>query len=95
MIRVAKLSPKLAKELRKNKPPTHIVAKLLLWVRLVETKGLEEARKTPSWHDEPLQGERKGERSIRLNKAYRAFYAIKEDGEIEIAWVFEVNKHDY
>lgn len=35
------------------------MAKLLHWVGLVEAKGLDEVRKTPSWHDEPLQGEEK------------------------------------
>ncbi|STX29298.1 Uncharacterised protein [Legionella beliardensis] len=27
-----------------------------------------ETRKSPGWHDEPLKGERAGQRSIRLNK---------------------------
>ena len=42
--------------------------------------GLRETRKIKGYHDEPLQGDRKGQRSIRLNKAYRAFYIVKEDG---------------
>jgi hypothetical protein len=34
------------------------------WVDDVEERGLEEVRKIPGWHDEPLKGERKGQRSI-------------------------------
>jgi len=46
-------------------------------------------------HKVILKGERKGQRSIRLNIAYRAIYTIKENGIIEFAYVEEVNKHDY
>lgn len=48
----------------------------------------------PGYHDEPLKGARVGQRSIRLNRAYRAIYVIKNDG-IEFGSVEEVNKHDY
>ena len=76
-----------------KKLPTHIVTKLLFWVREVESKGLEETRKQPGWHDEPLKGDRAGQRSIRLSQAYRAFYKLAQGG-VEIS-VIEVNKHDY
>ena len=33
----------------------------------------------PGYHDEPLKGHRAGQRSIRLSRAYRAIYEIKED----------------
>lgn len=52
-------------------------------------------RKIPSFHDEPLKGDRKGQRSIRLSKAYRAIYKIGKQGNLEIAEIIEVNKHDY
>ena len=52
-------------------------------------------RKIPGFHDEPLKGNRKGQRSIRLSKAYRAIYIIGQQGNIEIAEIIEVNKHDY
>jgi proteic killer suppression protein len=39
-----------------RKVPRHVVVKLLGWVQLVETQGLEEARKIPGYHDEPLKG---------------------------------------
>lgn len=84
----------LAKAAKKDlaKLPTHIVEKFREWVDSVEESGLEEVRKNPGWHDEPLHGTRKGQRSIRLSKAYRAIYVIKE--KIEVL-VVEVNKHDY
>ena len=43
------------------------------WVDAVERVGLEEARKVPGFHDEPLKGKLEGCRSIRLNDAYRAY----------------------
>jgi proteic killer suppression protein len=60
----------LSKDAKKavSKAPKHIVTKLLAWVDLVETEGLEEARKRPGFHDEPLKGELRGKRSIRLSK---------------------------
>jgi proteic killer suppression protein len=45
--------------------------------------------------DEPLSGDRKGQRSVRLNRAYRAIYIQNKDGEIELVTIIEVNKHKY
>ena len=47
------------------------------------------------YHDEPLKGRRLGQRSIRLNKAYRAIYELKNNGTTELVHIEEVNKHDY
>ena len=77
------------------KMPTHIVRKLLAWVDDVEISGLYKTRIIPGYHDEPLKGNRTGQRSIRLNKAYRAIYEIYHEGKIEIVKITEVNKHDY
>ncbi len=41
--------------------------------------GLSEVRKVPGYHDEPLKGQRKGQRSIRLSRSYRAIYVIEEE----------------
>lgn len=78
-----------------HKLPKQVVIKLRRWVGQVNLFGLREVRKIKGFHDEPLKGDRKGQRSIRLNKAYRAFYKVKEDGQIELVEVFEVNKHKY
>ena len=65
-------------------------------VELSELIGLDNTKKIKGYHDEPLSGDRKGQNSIRLNNAYRAFYLIsKETNEIKIIKVIEVNKHEY
>jgi len=64
-------------------------------VKAVEEDGMAEVRKLKGFHDEPLKGDRKGQRSVRLNKAYRAIYRETSSDEIEIAEVLEVNKHEY
>ena len=91
MHRTVKLSV-TEKALRKL--PKHVLVKLHLWVSLVGTHGLENVRRIPGYHDEPLSGTRLGQRSIRLSRSYRAFYRFVQ-GEIELVDVFEVNKHDY
>ena len=73
----------------------YIIESLEAWVDDVEVRGLIEVRKTLGYHDEPLHGDRKGQRSIRLNRAYRAIYVIKSDNSIEFVSVEEVTKHDY
>lgn len=77
------------------KIPIHIARKMGSWIDSVAHDGLQTVRKTPGFHDEPLKGDRKGQRSIRLSKAYRAIYIIGIKGKIEIAEIIEVNKHDY
>lgn len=78
-----------------KKMPRHIVENLASWVDDVETRGLEEVRKIPGYHDEPLHGDRQCQRSIRLSRAYRAIYVVKDESEIEFVSVEEVSKHDY
>ena len=87
----------ITKQARRDltKVPAYIVKKLQAWVDDVVDSGLREVRKIPGYHDEPLHGKRSEEQSIRLSKAYRAIYMIKQDGSIEIVMVLEVNKHDY
>ncbi|KTC88309.1 type II toxin-antitoxin system mRNA interferase toxin, RelE/StbE family [Legionella drozanskii] len=87
----------LAKGAEKDiiKVPSYIKEKLLLWVDSVERLGISKIRTIPGYHDEPLKGERTGQRSIRLNKAYRAIYIENEQKEIVIVSIIEVNKHDY
>ena len=92
MIHRVVLSSDAKKALRKV--PKHIATKLLDWVEDVEDRGLEEVRKIPGYHDEPLRGKRSGQRSIRLSRTYRAIYRIKEE-TIEFVLVEEVSKHEY
>lgn len=78
-----------------EKVPKNIVGALMTWVSSVEKNGINEVRKISGYHDEPLKGDRKGQRSIKLNKAYWAIYEMAESGEIELTTVIEVNKHKY
>lgn len=43
----------------------------------------------------PLKEIEKGQRSIRLNRSYRAIYIINDDGLVEFIKVIEVNNHEY
>jgi toxin HigB-1 len=84
---------KIKKDLKKL--PDHILRKLQKWAEQVEMLGLWEIKKIPGYHDEPLAGDRKGQRSIRLSKSYRAIYMEERDGNIELVLIIEVNKHKY
>jgi proteic killer suppression protein len=88
---------KLSKDAQKNllKIPVYIKEKLLLWINMVEQEGLINSRKIPGFHDELLKGSRKGQRSIRLNKGYRAIYTESTNHTLSIILIIEVNKHDY
>ena len=74
--------------------PKYVKDKLFIWIADVEMHGLYELRKFPGYHDEPLKGDRSGQRSIRLSRAYRAIYVILSN-EIQFVRVEEVSKHDY
>ena len=88
-----KLSVKAMKDLKNL--PAHVVHKLQAWIEMVGDEGLGEVRKIAGYHDEPLKGKRKGQRSIRLNIAYRAIYIINEDNVLQFVEIMEINKHDY
>lgn len=88
-----KVPTKVKKSLKKV--PLSIALKLQAWIDAVGNNGLSEVRKIPGYHDEPLKGKRQGQRSIRLNIAYRAIYSINKDGVISFIEIEEVNKHEY
>lgn len=78
-----------------EKVPIYIAIKFQAWVDDISRHGLSEVRKIPGYHDEPLKGKRKGQRSIRLNRAYRAIYIIEANNTVKFIEVQEVNKHEY
>lgn len=88
-----KVSRSKAFEKQLTKVPDFIRKKVIFWVFLVESNGLAEVMKSPGFHDEPLKGERKGQRSVRMNRAYRLIYHVIQN-RIHIE-LLEVNKHDY
>ena len=75
--------------------PKQIREAVFVWLKSVESLGLPELRKSKGYHDEPLKGDRKGQRSVRLNRAYRLIYVEVDRGEIVIVGIQEVNKHEY
>lgn len=91
----------LSSEAKKNirKLPSYIVRKLMTWIAAVERVGLRQVQRVSGYHDEPLVGKRFGQRSIRLNQAYRAIYVTTQENRegrvVEFILVEEVNKHDY
>ena len=88
-----KLPRKASKDLKKV--PLPISIKLQAWIEAIGHRGLSEISKIPGYHDEPLKGNRKGQRSIRLNIAYRAIYLIDKSGAINFIEIQEVHKHEY
>jgi proteic killer suppression protein len=78
-----------------KKVPTYILKKLESWIDAVSHDGLLAVRKIKGYHDESLKGRRAGQRSIRLNRAYRAIYELRDNGATELVSIEEVNKHDY
>lgn len=88
-----KISHSRGFEKQLDKVPDFIQKKVLFWIFLVESNGIWEVMKSPGFHDEPLKGDRKGQRSVRLNKGYRLIYHVIQDRvHIEL---LEVHKHDY
>lgn len=92
MINIVEVAISVKKNL--DKTPLPIKKKLFTWVAAVEEKGLNEVRKIPGYHDEPLKGNRQGQRSIRLNKQWRAIYRII-NYKIEFVLIEEITPHDY
>ncbi len=92
MIKVVDVALSVKKSL--HKIPLPIKKKLFTWVVAVEERGLDEVRKIPGYHDEPLKGDRQGQRSIRLNKQWRAIYRVINK-KIEFVLIEEVTPHDY
>ena len=86
------LSTLVKKQLKKLS--IYIVVSFQNWVEDIEERGLEEVRKIPGYHDEPLRGALKGLRTIRLSRGYRAYYRII-DGQVKFVNVERIDKHEY
>lgn len=91
VIKEVKIGKGLAKSIRRFRIPENILVSFRLWVSKVETDGIEEVRKVPGYHDEPLAGDRAGQRSFRLSRGWRGFYLTFE---VHLE-VIEINHHDY
>ena len=87
------ITKKAQKQIKKI--PVHIRSRLKTWIFSIEVEGLQKTRKIKSYHDESLKGKRRGQRSIRLSKSWRAIYREKKKDMINLILIEEVNKHDY
>ena len=93
MINRVVLAQRARQQLRQA--PAHSVSKLMAWIEAVEEDGLESTRRIPGFHDEPLKGKRRGQRSIRLSRQWRAIYELQADDSIQFVSIEEVTPHDY
>ena len=91
VITSVEVSPFAEKQIKRI--PRQIQEALRNWVESVKWTGIRETRKFKGFHDEPLHGSRKGQRSVRLNRAYRIIY--REEIESILLIVIEVTKHAY
>lgn len=78
-----------------RKTPRYIADKVLIWADMVEKEGLLKVQKVPGFRDHALKGDRKGQRSVYLNKQWRLIYTLNKSKEINIVRVEEVMPHDY
>ncbi len=83
-------SSEVAKLLSKNKLPTIVKEKFLKWSQEVETKGLDEVRKIPGYHDEPLRSNSL-RRSVRMNDGYRACYEVMIENGVSILKIITIS----
>lgn len=73
--------------------PLQVLKKYELWKDLVFRHGPEILKDFPGFHDEMLKGDRKGQRSSRLNLQYRVIYII--NNKDIIVYVLELTPHKY
>lgn len=95
MERVVQVKLSRLAEKQLEKLPKHIKKLFYIWITSLEENGMNATRKISSYHDEPLKGNRYGQRSVRLNRAFRIIYSETPEGNILLIVVIEVNKHEY
>jgi proteic killer suppression protein len=72
-----------------------VARKFQNWQEAVQKRGLQEVRKSPGFHDEPLKDPRyRGSncRSVRLNQSFRVIYCEGTQGSVVIQ---SISNHDY
>lgn len=75
-----------------RKLPKQVVNAYYGWVLMVEFHGLRTAQQHPGYNDHTCEGKRLGQRSARMNGAYRLFYIPEPGDSVQL---LELNKHDY
>lgn len=77
-----------------KKTPKQVIQRLQRWSLYIESIGLIQTRKIPGLHDEPLKGQWKGYRSIRLGHQWRAIYKLHKNTRF-IVKLKEITPHEY
>lgn len=75
--------------------PEYILERFRDWKAKILMSGIRSIRSIPGYHDESLHGDRVGQRSSRLTRAYRVIYKVIDEDTIVVIQVLEVNKHAY
>ena len=78
-----------------KKAPYFICSKVQIWADMVEKEGLPAVQKIQGLKDHKLKGDRKGQRSVYLNRKWRLIYTVSKEGQVNIITVKEVIPHDY
>ncbi|HBS26199.1 MAG TPA: type II toxin-antitoxin system mRNA interferase toxin, RelE/StbE family [Gammaproteobacteria bacterium] len=78
---------------QRRKIPPQVLKKYELWKDLVFRHGPDILKEFPGFCDEGLKGDRKIQRSSRLNLQYRVIYSV-DDEEVMI-YVLEITPHKY
>jgi mRNA-degrading endonuclease RelE of RelBE toxin-antitoxin system len=73
--------------------PPWIAKEYEVWKDLIFRHGPEILRQYPGYHDEPLRGDRKGQRSSRLSRQYRVIYFVERQSVT--IYVLEITPHHY
>lgn len=78
------------KLISKNRLPKLVEEKFQKWVSEVEKKGLDEVRKVPGYHDEPIRS-LPGRRSVRLGDGFRACYESVIENSVTILKIITIS----
>jgi plasmid maintenance system killer protein len=76
-----------------NKLPLQVIKKYQLWKDIVFRHGPDKLKEFKGFNDEKLKGDRKLQRSSRLNLQYRVIYQI--DKNTITVYVIEISPHKY
>lgn len=78
------------KLISKNRLPLSVKEKFLKWISEVENKGLEEVRRIPGFHDEPIRS-LAGRRSVRMSDGFRACYETALKDGVRVVTVITIS----
>ena len=78
-----------------KKVPHFICNKVQIWADMVEKEGLPATQRVRGLKDHALKGQRKGQRSVYLNRQWRLIYTVSKKGQVHIITVKEVMPHGY